>query len=286
MSPKNPGSFRLALAQMPVTGADLDGNLRRAAQMIAAAATAGAQVVLLPEALDLGWTNPSSRRLAGPVPEGRACMTYREAAREFGLYVCAGLTERSAEFVYNAAVLISPGGELLLHHRKLNELEIGHDVYDQGDRLAVAHTPLATFGLMICADGAAQGQFVARTLGLMGADVILSPAVWAVPPGYDNAKQPYGDLWRQSYGAVARDFRVWMAGCSNVGRIEGGPWSGHSCIGCSLVVDPRGNPVLTGPYGEQAEELLMIDIRPESRPARGTGWGEFWQKQSGASGAA
>src|SRR5271157_2558105 len=118
MSPKKPGSFKLALAQMLVTGADLEGNLRQATQMIAAAATAGAQVVLLSEALDIGWTDPSSRRLAERVPDGRACRAFREAAREFGLYVCAGLTERAEESVYNAAVLISPRGQLLLYHRK------------------------------------------------------------------------------------------------------------------------------------------------------------------------
>jgi predicted amidohydrolase len=278
-SPK-PVSFKLALAQMQVRGGELEDNLQRAVQMIAAAAQGAAKVVLLPEALDLGWTNPSGRRLAEPIPEGRPCRAFREAARRNGVYVCAGLTERAGDAVFNAAVLISPSGEVLLQHRKLNELEIGHDVYDQGDRLAVTHTPLATFGLMICADGFARGQIVARTLGLMGADVILSPSAWAVKPGYDNAKQPYGAIWRESYGAVARDFRLWIAGCSNVGRIEGGPWNGHSCIGCSLVVGPTGRPALEGPYGEQAEKMLMIDIKPEQRPARGTSWEPYWQERA------
>ena len=131
---------------------------------------------------------------------------------------------------------------------------------------------------MICADGYVRGQFVARTLGLMGADVVLSPSSWAVPPGYDNARRPYGVEWRENYGAAARDFRLWIAGCSNVGRIRGGPWNGHSCIGCSLVVDPKGNPVLQGPYGERAEQLLLIEIRPEPRPARGADWEPFWRQ--------
>ncbi len=269
-------SFKLALGQMAVVGGEVEGNLQRAVSVISAAAAAGAQVVLLPEALDVGWTSPVGRKLATAIPEGQACLTFRAAAQKFGIYVCAGLTERAGDAVYNAAVLISPSGEVLLHHRKLNELEIGHDVYDQGDRLGVVHTPLATFGLMICADGYARGQIVSRTLGLMGANVILAPSAWAVPPGYDNAATPYGANWRANFGAVARDFRLWVAGCSNVGRINGGPWNDRSCIGCSLVVDPEGNPALTGPFGEQAETLLTIDIKPEPRPARGTGWNAFW----------
>lgn len=261
---------------MRVVGGDIDANLRAALRMIAAAARAGAQVVLLPEALDAGWTHPSGRGLADSVPSGRACTAFCDAAQEHGLYVCAGLTERAGPRIYNAAVLVSPEGQVLLHHRKLNELEIGHDIYEQGDRLAVARTPLATFGLMICADGAVRGQLVTRALGLMGADVVLSPSAWAVRAGHDNARQPYGGMWRENYGTAARDFRMWIAGCSGVGRINGGPWRGHSCIGCSLVVDPRGEPVLVGPYGPRSERLLTADITPEARPARGTAWARLW----------
>lgn len=278
MNPNKSDPFKLALAQMLVAGGELDVNLQRAERMIAAAAQEAAQVVLLPEALDLGWTSPVGRKLADSVPDGRACRTFREAARRHSIYVCAGLTEREEEAVFNAAVFISPAGDVLIHHRKLNELDIGHAVYDQGDRLAVAHTPLGTFGLMICADGSARGQVVARTLGLMGAAIILSPSAWAVEPGHDNLKQPYGGMWRECYGTVAKDFDLWIAGCSNVGRIEGGLWNGHLCIGCSLVIDPQGRPVLVGPYGERAETLLTIDIKTEPRPARGTGWEGYWQR--------
>jgi len=282
MIPEDHRRFKLALGQMAVAGGDRVGNLQRAVRMIHAAAEAGAKVMLLPEALDAGWTSPQSRELATSIPDGSTCRIFREAARGCGLYVCAGLTERSGESVYNAAVLISPAGEVLLHHRKLNELEIGHDVYDQGDRLGVVRTPLATFGLMICADGFVRDQIVSRTLGLMGADVILAPSAWAVPPGFDNAATPYGAGWRENFGAVARDYRLWVAGCSNVGRIRGGPWNDHACIGCSLVVDPFGRVALAGPYGEQAETLLTIEIQPEPRPARGTGWNGFWRKSTGA----
>jgi predicted amidohydrolase len=269
--------FKLALGQMTVVGGDIEGNVQRAVRMISAATDAGAKVVLLPEALDVGWTNPNARTLATAIPDGQTCLTLRAAAQRSSVYVCAGLTERAGDAVFNAAVFISPAGEVVLHHRKLNELEVGHDVYDQGDRLGVVQTPLATFGLMICADGFARGQVVSCTLGLMGADVILAPSAWAVAPGYNNAATPYGALWRENFGAVGRDFRLWVAACSNVGRITGGPWDDHLCIGCSLVVDPERNPTLTGPFGERAETLLISGIKPEPRPARGTGWDARWR---------
>jgi predicted amidohydrolase len=113
---------------------------------------------------------------------------------------------------------------------------------------------------------------ISRTLGLMGADIILSPSAWAVPAEHDHVREPYGQLWLDNYGPVARDFRLWIAGVSNVGPLTAGPWQGRKCIGCSLLVGPDGKQVLIGPYGEQAEALLMADIRLVPRPARGEGW--------------
>jgi predicted amidohydrolase len=274
MSDQTPRPFKLAVVQMNVVGGALPQNLRHAQKLVDEAAALGAEVVLLPEAADIGWTNPRSRELASTVPDGEACRAYREAARRNKVYVCAGLTERAGDRVYNAAVLISPTGEVLLLHRKLNELAIGHDVYDQGDRLGVVRTPLATFGLMICADGYVPGHYVGRALGLMGADVILSPSAWAVPADHDNQRQPYGADWEANYSAVAREFRVWVAGCSNVGRVDGGPWDGHLCIGRSVVVDASGRTVLVGPFGVAAEKILLLQVTPEPRAARGAEWGD------------
>ena len=264
-------SFNLALAQMLVEGGRKEANLRRALERINEAAGHGAQVVVLPEALTLGWTHPSANSDADEIPDGFSCAELRDAARRKAIYVCAGLIERAGETVFNAAVLIDPQGEVILHHRKLNELEIGHEFYAQGDRLGVAHTSLGAFGVMICADACARGQIVSRTLGLMGADIILSPCAWAVPADHENEKEPYGKLWLDNYCPVARDFRLWIAGVSNVGWIEDGPWKGRRCIGASLVVGPDGRQMLRGPYGHAADTILYADIELEPRPARGNG---------------
>ena len=268
---------------MHVVGGRLEQNLRQAAALIATAATRGAELVLLPEAADIGWTHPRASELASGIPDGVACLAYREAARIHRVYVCAGLTERQGDRVYNSAVLISPTGEVLLTHRKLNELTIGHEVYAQGDRLGVAATPLGVFGLMICADGYVPGGYVGRTLGLMGADVILSPSAWAVPADYDNGIKPYGADWERNYAAIAREFHVWVAGCSNVGLVEGGAWDGHHCIGRSVVVNPAGETALVGPYGVQAETVMLLRVTPQPRPARGAEWANLGSADGGLS---
>jgi len=252
--------MKLALIQMRVEPGAVEANLARAEMWMRDAAASGAEVVLLPEALPFGWMDPSARLLAEEIPNGKHARRLVELATELQISVCAGLVERSGQTVFNAAVFVSPNGEVLLHHRKIHELGIAHDCYGLGDRLAVVDTDCGRIGLMICADGFAPGQVISRTLALMGAQIILSPCAWAVPPDYDHNATPYGKLWIENYGAVAREYGVWIAGCSNVGPIRSGPWAGHKCIGCSLVIGPDGKVKACGDYGEKAEEVMVVDV--------------------------
>src|SRR5262245_11402655 len=129
---------------MHVEAGSKAANLRHAAELISQAAAQGAQVVVLPEAMPLGWTHSSARTQSDEIPAGETCRLLRETARRHRLYICSGLIERAGDKLFNAAILIDPQGEISLHHRKVNELEIAHDLYALGDRLQVAHTPLGT----------------------------------------------------------------------------------------------------------------------------------------------
>src|SRR5206468_10088595 len=72
------GAFRLALVQMLVEGGRKEANLQRALDRIDEAAARGAHVVVLPEAMTLGWTHPSARTEADQIPDGQACARLRE----------------------------------------------------------------------------------------------------------------------------------------------------------------------------------------------------------------
>jgi predicted amidohydrolase len=264
--------FKLALVQMYVTPGDLQKNLSHADKLIAEAAAGGADVVLLPEVMDLGWTHPSAKQYAGAIPGGKTFKSLAEAAKRNNVWLCCGIAEKDGDEIFNAAVIIDNKGVLQIKHRKLNELDIAHDVYAQGDRLNVCKTPWGTFGLMICADGTSTDHVLTRSLCYMGADVILSPSSWAVPPDHDNIKEPYGKTWRDAYMPVAKEFSVWIASASNVGPVTEGPWKSWRCIGCSLIIGPDGKEEMMGPYGENAEKIIFYNIKPVPRPARGTGW--------------
>jgi predicted amidohydrolase len=120
--------FRLALVQMYVEPGALQKNLDHAAGLISEAADGGADVVLLPEVMDLADSSVS-QALADSVPGGVPAQPCK-AARDNNVYLCAGIVERD-DRIFNAAVIIDNEGNVLLKHRKLNELDIAHDVYDQ-----------------------------------------------------------------------------------------------------------------------------------------------------------
>lgn len=265
-------TFKAALIQMHVTGGDKRKNLARAIELIGQAKAQGADLALLPEAMDLGWTHPSSKTEAEAIPEGMPFQMLATAAAENQILICAGLTEADGDNVFNSAVIIDRKGQLLSKHRKLNELDIGHEFYGQGSSLSVCSSEIGKLGLMICSDGFARDCVLSRSLGYMGADVILSPCAWAVHCDHDNAAEPYGALWREAYTPVAKEFSLWIIAASNVGKIEAGPWKDRLCIGSSMTIDHNGESILQGPFGANAETILYIDVEPQARPARGDNW--------------
>lgn len=262
-------SYKLAMGQMLVEGGRPQENMARAVAMIEQASKQDCRVIVLPEALDLGWTHTSVFELAEPIPGPRSDQL-AAAAKEFGIYVVAGLTERDGDRIYNSAVLISPQSEMLLKYRKINVLDIAQNLYSIGDRMAVANTSIGTIGVNICADNFSSSLSLGHSLARMGAQIILSPCAWAVRADYDNEKTPYGDSWKQSYSTLAKLYDITVVGVSNVGWMTEGPWKGRKCIGCSLAIGPDGNIIAEGPYGESAEALIVIDINLVEPKAKGT----------------
>ncbi len=250
--------MRIAMAQIPVAGGDPETNLRQAAAAIRRAADHGCRAVVLPECLNYGWTHPGARN-APPIP-GAHAEALSQAAVASHIWVAAGLAEKAGDRVYNAAVLISPAGEIVLHHRKINELALAHDLYALGTKLEVADTDLGRVGLLICADNFPDSLELGHALGRMGCTLILSPCAWAVSGDHDNSAEPYGALWQQSYAELTTRFPLTLVGVSNVGPVSAGPWAGRKCIGCSLAVGPGGHILARAPYGEDAESLEIIEV--------------------------
>ncbi|HRN28241.1 MAG TPA: carbon-nitrogen hydrolase family protein [Terrimesophilobacter sp.] len=248
----------IGLAQTLVHPGDVDGNLRRAAEMVAEAASKGCDIVVLPECVDVGWTDVRAVEFAQPIP-GVTSDFFCELARTHSIMIATGLTEREGDRIYNAAILVDRTGTIVAHHRKINELEFARKIYDIGTELKVVDTEFGPVALNICADNYVSSLALADAQAAMGARLMLSPSSWAVPADHDDEATPYVE-WQEPYQAIGKRHGIPVIGVSNVGPVETGEWAGWVCIGRSLATDASGEIVGWGSYGVDASELTVVRI--------------------------
>jgi hypothetical protein len=91
-----------------------------------------------------------------------------------------------------------------------------------------------------------------------------------MPTDHDNVAQPYGALWRTAYAELTRLYDVSVVGVSSVGWLTDGPWQGYKVIGCSLAMGPGGEILAQGPYGADAEALIVVEVEPQPAIGKGT----------------
>jgi predicted amidohydrolase len=252
-------TMKVGIGQMHVDGGNPELNLANAVRFIEEASKEACDIVVLPECLDFGWTHSSALSGAQPIP-GPYSEVLQNAAKDQGIYVIAGLTERDGEEIFNTAIMISPAGEILAKHRKINILDIARHIYSPGNSCSVTPTELGKIGMNICADNSPATNQLGHSLGFMGADIILSPCSWAVPPDFDNEKTPYGDIWKQSYTEIAQKHHIPVIGVSNTGLVKDGAWQGWWCIGASLVVSKDGQIQKQFAYTREGSELYVIEV--------------------------
>lgn len=175
-----PGSrVKVAAVQCPSDLGEVARNTARLAALVARAAQAGAQLVVLPEAAVTGylsqdlrttWQAPGRPRasafdegkdptpFAEPVP-GPSSRRFAALAASLGVYLTVPLVEAApspdgrARF-FNTVVLVSPSGAVVAHYRKLSPWPHPEASWaTAGDLgLATAGTPFGRVGLAVCFD--------------------------------------------------------------------------------------------------------------------------------------
>jgi putative membrane-bound dehydrogenase-like protein len=171
---------RLATIHYAPTGrVSPEDNCHQFAPLVAQAAAQKADLVVLPETLTQTGTGRSYADVAEPIP-GLATEYFGALARKHGVYIVAGLCERAAHLVYNAAVLVGPDGKLVGKYRKVclprAEVDAG---LTPGTEYPVFQTRFGTVAMMICYDGFFPE--VARELCNRGAEVIAFPVAGCNP---------------------------------------------------------------------------------------------------------
>ena len=167
-------------------------NLDLYSRYIGIAADSNADIVCLPEAITLVGTGRSYVEVSEPIP-GPSTEFLGSLARQYKIYIVAGLLESDGPVVYNTAVLIDREGKLAGIYRKVTlpreEIEGG---VTPGNTYPVFDTDFGRIGMMICWD--LQFPEVAQKLAMQGAEVIFMP-IWGGNLTLASARAIENQIW-------------------------------------------------------------------------------------------
>jgi deaminated glutathione amidase len=238
---------RVAAVQLQSTE-DMDRNLSDADRLTRAAAEDGAELVVLPERLDIRGSAADYAALAEPL-DGRPVTWARDTARELAIDIVAGSVAERREGhdrVANTSVHVGPDGELKAIYRKIHmfDVEVGGVAYresehsEPADEIVVSETAQGLgLGLTICYD--LRFPELYRILALRGARIVAIPAAFTRVTGEAH--------WEILLRARAIENQVFVI-APGQGRLPG---PDRDSYGNSMIVDPWG-AVLARAGGEGA----------------------------------
>ena len=141
-----------------------------------------AELVVLPELFSTGYQFKSAAeafKYAESAHTGYAAIRLKEVAARVGCYIVAGIAEKSGSSVYNSSILVGPDGFIGVY-RKAHLFSDERNIFKKGNTpFKVYDIGFARVGMMICFDWIFPE--VARTLALMGADIICHPSNLVLP---------------------------------------------------------------------------------------------------------
>jgi len=265
-------AVKVACVQVEPAIFDREATIEKMAGIAAEAAGEGASLVVFPETFVPVY--PSSRwaRLLAAGSEGKPLFAKlaRESveipspaserlgsiAREAGVWLATGVNELERGTLYNALLLYSPDGELVLHHRKLMPTNHERLVWGLGssDGLTAAATPLGKVGGLICWENLMP---LARfALYESGVEIYLAPTA-------DDTED-----WHDSIRHIARESRAFVISPCVFQRASSYPddvplGEGPDLLGRggSAILAPDGS-YLAGPLWDE-EGILYAELDPQ-----------------------
>ncbi len=141
-----------------------------------------ADLWVLPEFFATGYQFVDAREvshLAEQIPDGPTTQDLVAFCRDRGCAAVGGLPEAAPDGIYNAAVLVGPQG-VVASYRKIHLFGMETVFFRPGDRpFATCRLGDARVGIMICFDHLFPEA--ARSLAILGADIIVHPANLILP---------------------------------------------------------------------------------------------------------
>jgi nitrilase len=251
---------KVAAIQLKSDG-DLSVNLARAQAVMAAAAAAGAELLVLPEhfayygSSDLTAVARGERSVDSPVRHFLA-----EQARGLGVWIIGGtlplFTDTDESKPYAASLLLDPQGIEVARYQKIHLFDVmvaetgrrycESDGYQHGSEPLVVSTPLGHLGFSACY--ALRFPELYRVLTARGAEILLAPSAFTATTGKAH--------WRLLLQARAVENLCYVIG-ANLGNRDHPTkptWGG------SAIIDPWGD-VLAEMADEEGFIVADVDLQ-------------------------
>lgn len=240
--------MRLAAIQHDIVWCDRQANFDRLGPMIASAAGAGANLVLLSETFSTGFATEQPG--LGEPFDGPSSQFLVAQAALHGLWVGGScpeigdgtdVAEPADQRPHNVFVLAGPDGTVH-RYRKIHPFTYGGEDkhFRAGDQMVTVTIDGVRVSLFVCYDLRFADEFWQRALET---DVYLVPANWP------EARRHH---WMALLQARAIENQAYVVGCNRVGVGNGLAYSGDS-----RIIDPLGELLATASYGES---MLLADI--------------------------
>lgn len=266
-------TVKVACVQVEPVVFDRDATIEKIASIAADVAGQGATLAVFPETFVpvypssrwarhfAGWEDGDAKalfaRLARESLEipSEASERIGAIARESGVWLAVGANELERGTIYNALLLYSPAGELVLHHRKLMPTNHERLVWGLGtsEGLTAVPTPLGKVGGLICWEN--MMPLARFALYQAGVEIYLAPTA-------DDSES-----WHDSIRHIARESRAFVVSPCVYQRASSYPEDvpiaeGPDLLGRggSAILAPDGS-YLAGPLWDE-EGILYAELDP------------------------
>jgi N-carbamoylputrescine amidase len=259
---------------------DVAANVATAERLVRAAASRGAQIVLIPELFEGPYfcidQLPEHFARAHPLAGHPTIAHFATLAAELGVVLPLSVYERAGQSTFNTVVVVDADGAVLGTYRK-SHIPDGPGYtekyyFNPGDTgFRVWATRYATIGVGICWD-----QWfpeAARCMALLGAELLFYPtAIGSEPP--DPSWDSSGHWQRVMQGHAGANLMPLVA-ANRTGR-EVGAAAGQREItfyGSSFIADNTGAKVAEA--GRSGEDVICATFDLDAMRAMRSAWGLF-----------
>ncbi len=235
--------MRFAVVQHDIVWEDRSANFARLAPLVARAAGAGAELVLLSETFSTGFSMTPG---IGEPEGGPSAQFLQGQAAEHGVWMAGSCPEVApdGDLPYNSFVLAGPDGTVH-RYRKLHPFTHGgeHERFRAGEKPVTVEVGGLRVTPFVCYD-------------LRFADVFWSAAldtdVYLVTANWPAARRLH---WQTLLQARAIENQAYVVGCNRVGTAG----DGTEHTGDSRIVSPMGELLATA---AGVETVLVADVDP------------------------